>query len=119
MGAGTGTAGLGDILTAIKNLVTGVTGLGQTYLQVNGKGTAQALTGTQLVSSSAGRLVSVSVTTAGTTVGYAYDSNSTGTLTRPIFPIDNLLGLQPANLPVSYGIVVVLGSGMVATVNYS
>jgi hypothetical protein len=112
-------ASLSDLLTTAKNIATAINNLAQTYVSVQGARIQQNITTTTVVSSSAGRVASISVTTAGTSDGVIYDAAETGTTTRPIYHIDNVVGAVFVNLPVVYGIVVVPGSGQHVSVSYS
>ena len=110
---------LSDILTAAKNVVTAINGIGQTYLKVQGSNRSDTLNSTALVSTGQGRLASISVIVAGSTDGMIYDSSATGSLTSPLAVIDNLVGVNFANLPYNNGLVVVPGTGMTVVVTYS
>lgn len=112
---------LADILTATKNLITSVNNLTQTYLEVQGTKITAGITGTTLVSSSAGRVASISVTNAGTGNGSIYDSTSTSSPTNLIYTIYSTAGtgIKVINLPVNLGIVVAPGAGQTITISYS
>lgn len=112
-------ASLDDILTAAKNIVTAINGLATTYTAVNGALSAQAISIPTVVSSKAGRLATVSITTAGSAAGTIYDSASLTDTSRPIGVIPNMVEIGSVNLPVAYGIVVVPGTGQVVTVGYA
>ena len=112
-------ASIADILTAAKNLVTAVNGLGQTYLQVNGSLRSVSATGTTpvLISSGQGRLASISVTaSSGSNTGMIYDLSSTDpsgiVIANSLCFIDHVKGVTYANLPYNNGLVVVPGSGL-------
>jgi len=109
----------GDILTALKNIVTALNNEAQTYLNVAGAQNLAAFTGTQLVKNSAGRVAVISVTTAGSTTGLVYDCNTLTTLSKPIFVIPQAVGVYPVNLPCNFGIVVATGTSQVVTVSFS
>lgn len=89
------------------------------FLLVSGTSSRAAINASTLVSSVPGRLVRVSITTAGSSTGTIYDSSSTGTLTKPIWAIPNTIGIVDVSIPVGIGIVVVPGTGQVVTVTYS
>lgn len=113
-------ASTSDVLTALKNLVIAVNNLAQNYLNVNGALNAANLSATTVVKGSAGRIASISVTTAGAAFGYLYDGATATSLTKPIYIIPEAVGLYVVNLPVSFGILYVPGpGGMHATVSYS
>lgn len=111
------TVSTSDIMSAVKNIVTAINGATTAYLSVNGAATATALSAASVVKSSPGRVATVSVTTAASG-GVIYDS-ATASTTRPIYTIPSTSGVFLVNLPVSYGIYVVPGSGQVLTVSYS
>lgn len=120
---------LTDILTATKNVVTAINGLGQVYLKVQGASRSATLTptspvvspaGVHLVSSGQGRLASVSViASSGSVDGHIYDSKSTGSLINELALIDHTTGVHVINLPYNNGLVVVPGTGMTVVVSYS
>jgi hypothetical protein len=110
---------LSDILTAIKNAVTGVNTIGQNYLIVQGASSLANISTTTLVKSSGGRVAVISVTVAGSVAGSIYDSNSVSNLTNKIYVISNTVGLVTINLPTNYGIVVAPGTSQVLTISYS
>jgi hypothetical protein len=111
---------LTDILTAAKNIVTAINGLGQTYLKVQGVNRSTTITANTLVSSGQGRLASVSViASSGSIDGHVYDSNVLGSLTNELAIIDHTLGVRVMNLPYNNGLVVAPGSGMTVVVTYS
>jgi hypothetical protein len=113
------SASISDILTAAKNLVTAINGLGQTYLKVQGALRSDTLTATTLVSTGQGRVASISVTVAGSADGMIYDSSATGSLVNSLSVIDNVLGVTVVNMPYNNGLVVVPGTGMTVVVSYS
>lgn len=113
------SASISDILTAAKNIVTAINGLGQTYLKVQGAMRSAALTSNTPVVSGQGRLASISVIAAGSTEGMIYDSNAVLSLTNPLVVIDNAAGVTVANLPYNNGLVVAPGTGMTVVVTYS
>ena len=110
-----------DILTAIKNIVTALNAESQAYLNVQGQANSSAITTATVVKSSAGRICSVSVITAGSATGMVYDSAVAGVTTKPLYVIPNAVALAPyvVNLPASFGITVVPGASQKVTVSYS
>jgi hypothetical protein len=112
-------ASLSDLLTTAKNIASAINGLAQTYVSVQGARIQQNITAATVVSSSAGRVAMVSVTTAGSSHGMIYDSADASNLTRPIYHIDKVEEVIFANLPVVYGILVVPGTGQAVSVSYS
>lgn len=112
---------LTDLQTTAQLLVQAVNGLATTYRQVQGMGSLAAISAITMIKSGAGRVCSVSVTTAGTSVGVVYDSALASSLVRPVYEIPEAVAAEPyvVNIPVNYGIVVVPGAGQVVTVSYS
>lgn len=110
---------LSDILTAAKNVVTAINGVALTYLNVQGIQNSGKLTAATLVQLGAGRVATVSITTAGSAVGYIYDANSTASTTNPVYVIPNTVGVVFVNMPVGLGLVVAPGTGQAVTVSYS
>jgi hypothetical protein len=114
-----GGASTSDILTTLKNLVVAVNNLTQQYLNVNGQLVTTGTAAPALLKSSAGRVCTVSVTTAGSAVGYIYDANQLGASAGALYVIPNIVGLYVVNLPTSFGILLVPGTGQVIAMSYS
>ena len=110
---------LTDLLTAAKNIVTAIGNLSTQYLNVQGATNTAGIASSTVVKQSAGRLCSISVTTAGSAPGVAYDAASAGLTTRPLCAIPNTVGVFVINLPTNYGLVIVPGTGQVVTVSWS
>lgn len=110
---------LTDILTATKNIVTALNNASQTYSGVNGTICRYDLTSSTLVKTGEGRVAYISVIVAGTTVGKAYDSVTTGTTANALCAIPNTIGVFQVNMPFLTGSVVTPGTGQTVTVNYS
>jgi hypothetical protein len=110
---------LSDILTAVKNAVTGINTVAQNYINVQGASSLSAISTTTLVKNTGGRVAVVSITTAGSATGSIYDSNSISSLNNKIYVIPNTVGVVTVNLPTNYGIVVAPGTGQVLTISYS
>jgi hypothetical protein len=117
------TASISDVLSAIKNIVTALSTASQNYLNVQGITNSVNISTPTIVKSSAGRIAQVSVIVAGSATGKVYDSNAIGQVTRPIWVIPQAAKTsgEPfiVNMPVSYGIVVIPGTGQTLTVSYS
>ena len=113
------SASVSDILTTLKNLVTSVNNLTQTYLNVQGVSTLENISAATLIKTSAGRVCVLSITTAGTTVGAIYDSSQVASLTNKLYVIPNTVGIVAINLVTDYGILVVPGSGQIVAVSWS
>jgi hypothetical protein len=118
-GVGGASASLSDILTAIQSLVRAVGNLAGTYISVQGTSTLEAINAATVVRMGPGRLAVVSVTTAGSAVGTAYDDVTITSPKRALYVIPNTVGVIFVNLPCDYGLVVVPGTGQVVTVSYS
>jgi hypothetical protein len=118
-----GNASLTDILTAVKNVVTALNNATQTYLNVNGLTVVSAINVPTVIKASGGRVVNVSITTAGASTGVIYDAVLVGATTKPLWVIPEAIATdgEPyrVNLPSVYGIVVVPGGGQVVAVSYS
>jgi hypothetical protein len=114
-----GGASVSDILTALKNIVTALANDTQTFLDVQGSVNAPDISAPTLVKTGAGRVATVSILSAGTSVGTIYDAASLTDTTRPIVTIVNTVGVFTAPMPVSFGILIVPGSGQVVSVAYS
>lgn len=115
-----GGASTADILTTLKNVVLALNNAAQTYLNVNGLTNYPEISTDLgpyvLVKSSAGRVATMSVLSAGSTPGAIYDG-LTGT--KPLCIIPNVVGLYVVNMPANYGILVAPGTSQVLTVSYS
>lgn len=115
-------ASLSDILTAIKNLVTGLATATTNYLNVQGQITLCNITAPTVVKASAGRVCSVSVIAGGGAPGAIYDvATLTGARTKQLYVIPDSVGTEPyvVNLAASFGILVVPGSEQNVSVSYS
>ena len=117
----TGSASLADILTAAKNIVLALNGATTAYLNVNGQATRSNITAPTVLKTSTGRVASVSVTVAGSAVGHIYDSAATTDTSEVLYVIPEAVGTEPyvVNLPVSFGILIVPGTGQTLAVSYS
>ena len=119
---------ISDILTAAKNIVTAINGLGQTYLQVSGSRVSREISVATVLLVGQGRLARVVVTTSGSASGAIYDAAVSTATTQKIYTIDHTgggggggsgIGVFEINIPVENGIVVAPGTGQVVTVSYS
>lgn len=115
------SASLTSILTAVQNVATAINNAAQTYLNVQGARNLANVTSATLVKNGSGRVVSISVITAGTTTGLIYDSNNLNSLLNPVYVIPEAVALDPyvVNIPVGLGIVIVPGTGQKLAVVYS
>ena len=108
-----------DIMTTLQNVVKAVNSASIVYQSVQGSQNRAAMTAATLVKATTGRLAVVIVTTTSTNTGTVYDSSATGVTTTPIYTIPATVGVYVVNMPVSFGILVVPGSGQTVTVSYS
>lgn len=112
-------ASLSDILSSSQNIVKALSSLGVVFLQVQGNQVVTGIAAPRVVSATQGRMARISVTTAGTTTGFAYDATSVGVTSSPIAAIPNTVGIIDVNFPVANGIVISPGTGQVVTVSFS
>lgn len=112
-------ASLSDILTTAQNLVKAVTAAAQIYQNAQGNANVAGIAAAMVVKNSAGRVVTVSVTVAGSAPGGVYDTTSTSDTTRLLGVIPNTVGVFSVNLATQYGIMVAPGTSQVLTVGYS
>lgn len=112
-------ASLSDMLTAVKNLVTAINNASQNYININGALSTPAFNIATVVKASGGRIVTISVLTAGTTQGAVYDGATLAATTKPLIPIPNVVGAYRVGWPTSYGILVIPGAGQTVAASYS
>lgn len=116
-------ASLDDILTTQKNGVVAINGYTNALLRGQGVYTSATVSGTSavLVVSGRGYLVSWTVVVAGTGSGTIYNYNSaTGyAAANALCPTGTTLGIQPAGLVFTNGLVIVPGTGQSINVTYS
>jgi len=115
----TGGASLSDILTVAKNIVTAVNSLAQTYLNVEGAQNFAGLTVSTVVKPASGRIARISVIVGGSATGMVYDSAVLGATTKPLFVIPETVGVYVVNLPASFGVLVVPGTGQTVSGSFS
>lgn len=114
-----GGASLSDILTAIQNIVKGLSTITTNYLNVEGQITYPNISAPTIIKAIGGRIDRVSVITAGTG-GFIYDATLVTDTTKPIYVIPDAVSVEPyrVNMPTTYGIFVDPGDGVV-TVSYA
>jgi hypothetical protein len=114
-------ANLSDLLTAAKNIVTAINALAQNYLNVQGLQNFTNVTVPTVIKASSGRIVRISVTTAGSATGTVYDGATLSATSKPLYVIPAAVGTEPyeVNLPASFGILVVPGSGQTVAGSWS
>jgi hypothetical protein len=115
----TGGASLSDVLTVAKNIVQAISALAQGYLNVQGAQNFAGLAAATVVKSSAGRIANISVIVAGSATGAVYDSAATGNTAKPLFIIPMTVGVTVVNLPASFGITIVPGTGQTVSGSFS
>ena len=113
------SASTSDILSAIKNIVTALSNENTNYLNVNGQLNAAGLIAPTVVKPVAGRVASVSVIVAGSVSGFIYDGATTSSTTKPLYVIPMTVGVFVVNMPASFGILVVPGTGQKVSLSYS
>jgi hypothetical protein len=114
-------ASLDDIATIQKNGVIGVNTLNLTLVRLYGSTTSATVTTPTLVITGPGRLVNVSVTVAGSAVGFVYNTASTATVaaSNALVPVPNTIGVHQTNQLFTNGLVIVPGTGQSLNVTYS
>ena len=115
-------SGMTDILTSAQNLVQAVNSVGQFIARGQGNLTSATVTGATLICTGKGYLVNVSVTVAGSTAGHVYNASTTGTAAAAnalmaVNPPDGI-GVVPAGIPFSLGLVLTPGTGQSLNVTY-
>jgi hypothetical protein len=113
------TASLTDLLTAAKNIVTALNYQTRNTQVLAGQQAAVALAAATQVFTGSGRLVALSVTTAGSAPGVAYDANNVASTTSPVFDIPNAVGFVLLGIPLTNGLVIAPGTGQKVTAIYS
>ena len=112
------TTSLSNMLTAVKNLAVAMNAVAQNYISVHGAQSLSNISAATVLKPSAGRLATVSVTTAGA-AGAAYDANQTGVTSNPIFIIPDVVGVYVVNMPTNNGIVIAPGTSQVVAASFS
>lgn len=113
-------AGMSDILTTAQNIVTAIRSVGQTLLRAQGNQTSETVTAATVICTGGGRLLSVSVTVAGSTAGTINNASTTASAAA-----SNVLLAVPATAQVltagqsfTMGLVIVPGTGQSLNVTY-
>jgi hypothetical protein len=114
-------ASLDDIATIQKNGVIAVNTLNRTLQSVYGSNTSATVSGNTLVVLGTGRLVSVSVTVAGTTAGAIHNSATIAGVTaaNKLATIGNYVGVYPMGMLYTAGLVIVVGTGQQLNITYA
>lgn len=114
-------ASLDDIATIQKNGVIAVNTLNQTLQRIYGSNTSTTVSANTLVLTGPGRLINVSVTSAGTTNGAIHNCSTVAAAatSNKLASITNTIGVFPMNLLFTNGLVIVVGTGQELNVTYS
>jgi hypothetical protein len=88
---------------------------------VSGQDATNNISASTVVKAAAGRLVTVSVVTAGSAAGAVHDCAATGSAaaSNKIGTIPNTVGIYKFDWPCSIGITYILGTGQVVAISYS
>lgn len=114
-------ASLDDILTTQKNGVVAINNYTNAVLRGQGLYTSATVTATTLVVSGRGYLVSYSVLVAGSADGIIYNFNATSgySAAQALCSVSATVGISPAGLVFTNGLVIVPGAGQSINVTYS
>lgn len=108
-----------DILTTQKNGVTAINGLITSYNKQIGTFTSPVITTETVIATTAGRLINFSVVVGGSGAGTISNSNATGAASSAVLTaIPTNVGIYPAGLFFTNGLVVKPGSGQSVNVTY-
>ena len=118
-----GGASTSDILSTLKNIVTALATAAQNYLNVQGLINFAGITAPTVVKTSAGRICEISIITAGSGTGFVYDGATLTATTKPLWVIPEAAKSdgEPyvVNLPTSFGLLIVPGTGQKLSGSYS
>jgi hypothetical protein len=114
-------ASLDDLLTTQKNGVVAINGYTNALLRGQGAYTSATVTGDTLVVSGRGYLVSFTVVVAGSAAGSIYNANSTTSppAAQKLCVTGTTVGIYPAGLVFTNGLVISPGTGQSINVTYS
>lgn len=110
---------LSDLLTTAKNLVTAINALAQNYLNVQGAQNFAGITVPTVIKSSSGRVARISVVVGGSGAGTIYDGAALGATTKPLWTIPTTVDMYEVNMPTSFGLLVVPGTGQTVSGSWS
>lgn len=117
------TASMSDLLTVAKNIVTALNDAARQTLLLVGSQIVEGIvsTGGFLLVGGSGRLCTISVTAAGTTVGGVYDTNvvTSAAASNQLYVIPMAVGVYTIGLPYNLGMVIKTGTGQVVAISYS
>lgn len=112
-------ASLDDIVTVQKNGVTALNNINQTNPKTVGQLTSVTVTAATVIVSGSGRLVNFSVVVAGA-AGTIYNANALSpAASAALAAVPAVVGIYPAGLFFTNGLVVSPGSGQSVNVTYS
>ena len=107
------------ILSTLQNIVTALNQWATTTIALAGNQSFNGLTSATVVATGAGRMVRLSVITAGSGAGVIYDATTTSDTSRPICGIPTTAGVTEISIPYSFGLVVAPGSGQKVSGSFS
>lgn len=114
-------ASLDDILTTQKNGVVAINGYTNALLRGQGSYTSATITAPTVIATGRGYLVSWNVIVAGSAAGTIYNYNATSgySASQTLCVVGTTVGISPAGLVFTNGLVVVPGTGQSINVTYS
>jgi hypothetical protein len=115
-------ASLDTILASIQNAVIAINGWTQATTSINGMSNVNNITAATVVKPSSGRVCSVSIIVPGTGDGAIYDASSIVSIgLSKIYVVSHTssVGIYTIGFNVSYGIVVVPGTGQTLALSFS
>ncbi len=114
-------ASLDDVLTSLQNIVKAFNSFSQSNIQLSGTTNTQNLSATTLIKTGSGRMLTISVTTAGTTVGGLYDSATIDAANQNnlLIVVLNGVAFAPVNMTFQNGLVYIPGTGQTVAICYT
>ena len=114
-------ASLSDILTTQKNGVVALNNVFQALSTLNPTDTSATVTASTLVLTGRGRLISFAVVVAGSANGFIYNAGTPGggAAATALVATPNTVGVYPANMVFTNGLVIAPGTGQSVNVTYS
>lgn len=110
---------LSDLLTTAQNIVKAINALAQNYLNVQGVLNFAGLTAPTVVKATGGRVARISVIVAGSATGLVYDGATLTATSKPLWVIPTTVDVFEVNIPTSFGLLVIPGSGQSVSGSYS
>ena len=117
--ASAAATGATQLLTALQQLVTALNGAATSYANIVGVANFGPISAATVVKATAGRICEIAILSAGTTIGYVYDSANVGTTTSPMIPLPNIVGVYKVQWPCASGILVIPGASQTISGTYS